>query len=766
LHELQIRFRSVIGGAAGQQAKVQEAIGLLRESFRESLPIRNLARRVGLSHGHLDALFREATGESPGSFRIRLRIERGQELLRNTDLPVTEIAYESGFRNTAYFSRAFRRLAGCPPSSYRRHAREGRIAFPSAPEDRAVAPREVLSEDFHRPELAPRWRPLHGTWRVERGGLTGRSGEETRIALGDALPENARVELRISVRGVGGKPPSDLILLLADARFSRPCYAIVLGGEGNTHGSIMRGDVTNVRSREAVLAADREMRIAIELRDDRVRVEIDGREVLSYRDPFPPVYALRSHLVLRGWLLDLRVHALRVFDLGLPPVVPAVRLGDTLYNEGLHERAIDFYLRELQREDDPERASELRYKIGAVHLRTGRLDQAEAWLRKLTAAPALGFWSERAGLALVRLLAERGETRAAIEEACKTAASRPDLSDEAANAARESADDLTERGRFDESARLLHAAARIVEPGSNLWRDLLRNTADVELSAGRTDESAATARRLLEGATGATFWEVGALHQILTCQLVRGDLKRAGETYRRLETAAPDVWSEARAANDRAALARARGAIEEAVTLYDRMAERFAGIPQVVGRALLEAGTLLCAAGKLREGKQKVRLAYRKYGRNLRPAELLRRLYVPPALEGDFRHAYAILNRSGRRVEGVRLQESAVLFIAGMLALLSGDAAGARRAWRRASDLFPSARCRGVAEAAARFSRGELSAAVVDVLPYDYMGSSELFYWIGRVLEARGRTKAARACMRACAEKDRSLRWPALLARR
>jgi hypothetical protein len=99
-----------------------------------------------------------------------------------------------------------------------------------------------------------------------------------------------------------------------------------------------------------------------------------------------------------------------------------------------------------------------------------------------------------------------------------------------------------------------------------------------------------------------------------------------------------------------------------------------------------------------------------------------------------------------------------------MLALLSKDRAGARKAWRRASDLFPSARYRGVAEAAERLSRGEMSVAVVAALPYDYMGKSELLYWTGRVLEAQGKKKAAMACMRACVEADRSRRWPALLA--
>ncbi|WP_428929782.1 AraC family transcriptional regulator ligand-binding domain-containing protein [Marinibacterium sp. SX1] len=48
-----------------------------------------------------------------------LRLDRARRLLTGSALPVTEIAYQLGYSDTAHFSRAFRRLTGCSPSAYR-----------------------------------------------------------------------------------------------------------------------------------------------------------------------------------------------------------------------------------------------------------------------------------------------------------------------------------------------------------------------------------------------------------------------------------------------------------------------------------------------------------------------------------------------------------------------------------------------------------------------------------------------------------------------
>jgi AraC-like DNA-binding protein len=65
-------------------------------------------------------VFRKATGQTPIDYLVRLRIQKSISLLRNTDQPIIEIALESGFNDSNYFTRQFRKLTNESPSAYRK----------------------------------------------------------------------------------------------------------------------------------------------------------------------------------------------------------------------------------------------------------------------------------------------------------------------------------------------------------------------------------------------------------------------------------------------------------------------------------------------------------------------------------------------------------------------------------------------------------------------------------------------------------------------
>ena len=60
------------------------------------------------------------TGCSPVHFIHYIRLQKALELLRETDLNIAEIAYETGFSSPAYFTRLFAKTYGLPPSEYRK----------------------------------------------------------------------------------------------------------------------------------------------------------------------------------------------------------------------------------------------------------------------------------------------------------------------------------------------------------------------------------------------------------------------------------------------------------------------------------------------------------------------------------------------------------------------------------------------------------------------------------------------------------------------
>lgn len=79
-----------------------------------------LAREAGLGRGAFSRFFREATGDTPHRYLMRLRVERACEQLRAGRVSVDEIAVATGFCDRFHFTRVFKRHMGAGPAEYRR----------------------------------------------------------------------------------------------------------------------------------------------------------------------------------------------------------------------------------------------------------------------------------------------------------------------------------------------------------------------------------------------------------------------------------------------------------------------------------------------------------------------------------------------------------------------------------------------------------------------------------------------------------------------
>ncbi len=91
-------------------------------AYAEPLDLAEIARAAGCSRFHFLRSFRAAYGETPGAYLTRRRIERAKDLLRATNLTVTEICHRVGFSSLGSFSARFSELVGVSPSAYRREA--------------------------------------------------------------------------------------------------------------------------------------------------------------------------------------------------------------------------------------------------------------------------------------------------------------------------------------------------------------------------------------------------------------------------------------------------------------------------------------------------------------------------------------------------------------------------------------------------------------------------------------------------------------------
>ena len=111
----------------------------------EEWPVRRLARVSGVSEAHFARSFKDAFGLPPHRYLLTRRVERAKALLRDTDLPVTEIAFRTGWNSLGTFGRTFRDVTGESPGELR--AREQ-----AAPHQLEAVPHCFVSA-AHRPDL-------------------------------------------------------------------------------------------------------------------------------------------------------------------------------------------------------------------------------------------------------------------------------------------------------------------------------------------------------------------------------------------------------------------------------------------------------------------------------------------------------------------------------------------------------------------------------------------------------------------------------------
>jgi len=95
----------------------------IEDQLDDGLSLEKMAAAARLSTYHFAHQFKRATGLPPYQYVIMRRVERAQQLLRNGDLSLAEIAARAGFSDQSVFCRHFKRLVGVTPGRFRMHTR-------------------------------------------------------------------------------------------------------------------------------------------------------------------------------------------------------------------------------------------------------------------------------------------------------------------------------------------------------------------------------------------------------------------------------------------------------------------------------------------------------------------------------------------------------------------------------------------------------------------------------------------------------------------
>jgi transcriptional regulator GlxA family with amidase domain len=111
----------------------------------EEWPIHRLADVSAVSVAYFAREFKKAFGLPPHRYLLTRRIERATTLLRDTDLPITDIALQTGWTSLGTFGRIFRDITGASPGELRSHERSQPQAGEQIP--------ECVTRSAQRPDL-------------------------------------------------------------------------------------------------------------------------------------------------------------------------------------------------------------------------------------------------------------------------------------------------------------------------------------------------------------------------------------------------------------------------------------------------------------------------------------------------------------------------------------------------------------------------------------------------------------------------------------
>jgi len=111
---------SAVAPSARDDERARAAMQHMDAHAAHEMSLDDLARAADLSPFHLLRVFRQAIGITPHQYLMRVRLQRAIALLRDTQLPVIDVAYASGWADLSNFNRAFRREMRCSPRELRR----------------------------------------------------------------------------------------------------------------------------------------------------------------------------------------------------------------------------------------------------------------------------------------------------------------------------------------------------------------------------------------------------------------------------------------------------------------------------------------------------------------------------------------------------------------------------------------------------------------------------------------------------------------------
>lgn len=124
LEEIQQMDKSSTPVSTVNQERLLSMMSFIQKNYQEKISLEEIASSAMISTREALRCFQNSIHEAPFEYLMSYRIEMAKKLLKSTNLSVTDIALQTGFSSSAYFSKIFKRTCNMTPLAYRKGARE------------------------------------------------------------------------------------------------------------------------------------------------------------------------------------------------------------------------------------------------------------------------------------------------------------------------------------------------------------------------------------------------------------------------------------------------------------------------------------------------------------------------------------------------------------------------------------------------------------------------------------------------------------------
>jgi AraC-like DNA-binding protein len=112
-------FKQTAPKHRAEPGEIWKARKFIEEHSGEELSLSKVAKAANISRNHLSEKFKEVAGVNFVDYVAQIRFEKARDLLLNSKLRISEIAFTAGFQSLSQFNRVFKKLSGKSPTEFR-----------------------------------------------------------------------------------------------------------------------------------------------------------------------------------------------------------------------------------------------------------------------------------------------------------------------------------------------------------------------------------------------------------------------------------------------------------------------------------------------------------------------------------------------------------------------------------------------------------------------------------------------------------------------